>query len=211
MRPHNSVGGFRIYPSSPQAAESHERAIASIGQFREGMDRLNRERQLTQTQQQRLDQLDPNSQRVDNYRRLIVTSDRLWQMALAKQQALNRLDDSGQFSAGQLGHCRAQTMADVSPTMLHSTICSAWLSSLSALARSVSWQGRDGRAAPRAQRHGSVAFFHHAMRLQPSVSGALVLTRQMTYSESWSSAALGRLGQRVPQLSKGAVSTLSNR
>ena len=109
MRPHNSVGGYRIYPTSPQASESLDRAVAAIGQFREGMDRLNTERQLTETQQHQLNHLDPNSERANNHRRLIVVSDRLWQLALAKQRALNRLDDSGQFSAAQLGqhlnHC----------------------------------------------------------------------------------------------------------
>ena len=109
MRPHNSVGGFRIYPSSPQASESLDRAVAAIGQFREGMDRLNTERQLTETQQQQLNHLDLSCELANNHRRLIVISDRLWQLALAKQQALNRQDDSGEFFAAQLGqhlnHC----------------------------------------------------------------------------------------------------------
>ena len=104
MRPHNSVGGFRIYPSSPQTSELLEIAIANIGLFREGMDRLNRERQLTETQQNQVDHLDPSSESANNYRRLNSISDRLWALALEKQQFLNQMDDSGQYTADQLGH-----------------------------------------------------------------------------------------------------------
>ena len=103
MRPHNSVGGYRIYPSSPQDAESVERGGAIIAQFNEGMDRLNTERQLTERQQHLVNQLDPNSERANNYRRLIVVSDRLWELALEKQQALGRNEISGQFTTTQLG------------------------------------------------------------------------------------------------------------
>ena len=109
MRPHNSVGGYRIYPTSPDFAEACDTAVAIQGQFREGMDRLNTEQQLTERQQRQVDQLDPNSEHAIDYRRLIAFSNRLWELALTKQQALNRLNDSGQFSAAQLGqhlnHC----------------------------------------------------------------------------------------------------------
>ena len=103
MRQHNSVGGYRIYPSSRQASESLEAAVAVIGQFREGMDRLNRERQLTQVQQNLVNNLDPNRPLARGYQGLITASNRIWQLALNKQQALARYEDSGQFSTEELG------------------------------------------------------------------------------------------------------------
>ena len=86
MRPNNSVGGYRIYPTSPQVAESVERGVAIIGQFNEGMDRLNRERELTQAQQNLVNRFDPNSQLARNYQALNSASDGLWQQALALRE-----------------------------------------------------------------------------------------------------------------------------
>ena len=103
MRPHNSVGGYRIYPTSPQVAESVDRGVTIISQFNEGMDRLNRERQLTQTQQNLVDHLDPNRPLARSYQGLIAASNRFWQLALEKQQALARDELSGPFNTIQLG------------------------------------------------------------------------------------------------------------
>ena len=103
MRPHNSVGGYRIYPTSPDLAEACDTAIAIRAQFREGMDRLNTERRLTETQQLQVDQLDSNSERANIYRSLIAISNRLWELALEKQQAIARHEDSGLFTTEQLG------------------------------------------------------------------------------------------------------------
>ena len=82
MRPHNSVGGYRIYPTSPAVAESVERGVAIIGQFNEAIDHLHAERQLTQAQQRRVDHLDPNSQLARNYQALRTVTNGLWQRAL---------------------------------------------------------------------------------------------------------------------------------
>ena len=103
MRPNNSVGGYRIYPKAPDFAEACDRAVAIRGQFREGMDRLHTERQLTDRQQRQVDQLDPNSEHANNHQRLMNASNRLCQLALEKQQALARYEDSGQFTTEQLG------------------------------------------------------------------------------------------------------------
>lgn len=103
MRPHNSVGGFRIYPSSPTDAEFADRGGAIIAQFNEGMDRLNTERQLTDREQGLVAQLDPNSERAINYHNLVALSNRLWQLALEKQQTLARNEISGPFTTTQLG------------------------------------------------------------------------------------------------------------
>ena len=86
MRPHNSVGGFRIYPTSPQVAELVERGRAIIGQFNEAMDRLNTERQLTERQQQQVDSLDPTSLLASNYQTLTTITNRAWQQALQIQE-----------------------------------------------------------------------------------------------------------------------------
>ena len=104
MKPYNSVGGYRIYPSSPQVAESAQRGAAIIGQFNEGMDRLNTERELTQTQQNLVNNLDPHSQLASNYRGLITVSNRLWELALEKQRTLARHEISGPLTTAQLGH-----------------------------------------------------------------------------------------------------------
>ena len=103
MRPHNSVGGYRVYPTSPRDAEACDNALAVMGQFNEGMDRLHRERQLTEREQRLLDHLDPNTDRAMYYRNLLAISDRIWQLALEKQQALARFEASGQFTTEQLG------------------------------------------------------------------------------------------------------------
>ena len=103
MRPSNSVGGYRIYPSSPGQADAVAIGVAIIGQFNEGMDRLNRERELTQREQQLIDNLDPNSQIARNYQGLITVSNRLWQFALEKQQSLDRAESVGPYTTAQLG------------------------------------------------------------------------------------------------------------
>ena len=103
MRPHNSVGGYRIYPTSPENAEACDNAIAVMGQFNEGMDRLHRERQLSEREQHLVDHLDPRSRLAISYRNLQAISARIWQHALEKQQVLARFEASGQFTTEQLG------------------------------------------------------------------------------------------------------------
>ena len=102
MRPHNSVGGFRIYPANPDFAEECEAAVATLGQFREGLDRLHTDRQLSERQQRQVDQFDLNSERASNYQRLFNASNRIWQLALEKQRALANNEISGPYSTTQL-------------------------------------------------------------------------------------------------------------
>ena len=103
MRANNNVGGYRIYPTSPQAAELYNAGLAILGQFNEGMDRLNAERQLSDAQEHVVSQLDPNSELATKHQHLITVSNRLWQHALEKQQALANYDFSGQYTTEQLG------------------------------------------------------------------------------------------------------------
>ena len=103
MRPHNSVGGYRVYPTSPADAETAEAEIAILSQFNEGMDRLNTERQLTAREQRLVDQLNRHSELAFEYRRLLVTSNTIWGLALEKQQAHARNElDAGELTTEQL-------------------------------------------------------------------------------------------------------------
>lgn len=86
MRPNNSVGGYRIYPTSPEDAEIATTVVGALGQFNESMDRMNSAWDLTRTQQQQLDRLNQNSQLAREYSRLTVISTELWQLALERQQ-----------------------------------------------------------------------------------------------------------------------------
>ena len=86
MRLRNSVGGFRMYPTSPQVAELAERRFAIIGQFNEGMDRLNTQQQLTDRQNQVVNQLDPTSQLANKHQRLRAITNVLWLRAMETQQ-----------------------------------------------------------------------------------------------------------------------------
>ena len=103
MRQNNSVGGYRLYPSSPEVAESAGRFRAIIGRFNEGMDRLRRECELTETQQQLINHLDSNCQLARYSRSLGNLSHRLWQLALEKQQEHSLGGDSGIYSTDELG------------------------------------------------------------------------------------------------------------
>ena len=89
MKRHNSVGGSRTYPISPYMQECFQRASAILGQFNEGLDRLNSDRQLTPAEQQRVENLHPRSPLARQFARLCQTSDRLWQRALEERDAIN--------------------------------------------------------------------------------------------------------------------------
>ena len=106
MRPNNSVGGYRIYPSSPAEAENEDLCVAALGQFNEGMDRLNRERRLTQMQQQLINRLDPGSQLARRYQNLRSSSARLWRQALAEQLEQNgviRNEETASYTTAEFG------------------------------------------------------------------------------------------------------------
>ena len=104
MRPNNSVGGYRLYPSSPIEAELASLNTGILGQFNEGMDHLNRERQLTETQQQTANNLNPNSQLARKYQNLVALSNDLWQMALEMQQNNNQNIIAGTYSTEELAN-----------------------------------------------------------------------------------------------------------
>ena len=103
MRQNNSVGGYRLYPSSPEVAESAGNVRATIGRFNEGMDRLRRERELTETQHRIVNTIDSNCQLARYHRSLGNLSNRLWQLALEKQQERNMGGDGGMYSTDELG------------------------------------------------------------------------------------------------------------
>ena len=102
MRPNNSVGGYRIYPTSPEDAEIATTVVGILGQFNESMDRMNSEWDLTQTQQQKLDRLNPNSRLARQYSTLSVASTELWQLALERQQQHDQGVAAGPYSTDQL-------------------------------------------------------------------------------------------------------------
>ena len=105
MRRTNSVGGHRLYPSSPAMHEIEARSQRDIGILRDGMDRLHNERQLSSQQERVLDQLDDNSPMKKKYQRLTDRSDNLWQLALNHQRFLaGESDDDGPHTTAQLGN-----------------------------------------------------------------------------------------------------------
>ena len=119
MKLRNNVGGFRIYPTSPVDAEISIMAAGVIGQFNEGMDRLHRERELTQQQLQFVNQRpSPNSQLARCYRVLNAYSNRFWQLALEKQQYLNQGIVNGPYTTKELGKLLIQS-ADLWQELKH--------------------------------------------------------------------------------------------
>ena len=103
MRPHNSVGGYRIYPTSPADAEEADTQIALVALFNEGMDRLRRERELNQREQRLLANLPPNSQLVRDYQGMSSASNLIWRLGLEHQESLNNGVPPGPFTLRELG------------------------------------------------------------------------------------------------------------
>ena len=103
MRNRNSVGGQRIFPGNPILEDINNLGRALIAQFREGMDRLNQERELTIEEQRLVDNLPPNSALAREYTALNMASETLWQQALDKQQHHNLGGDGGVYSTEELG------------------------------------------------------------------------------------------------------------
>ena len=103
MKRSNSVGGSRTYPISPYMQECFQRASAILGQFNEGLDRLNSERQLTPAEQQLIENLDPRSALARQFAQLRQTSDRLWQRALNERNAINNQAINDVRMATELG------------------------------------------------------------------------------------------------------------
>lgn len=104
MKRINSVGGYRVYPSSPGQSDANARWDAIIGQFNDGLDRLQREKTLSDYQQQIIDDLQSGSRLAVTYVDLTRHSSALWRSALQHQQELNRGVCSGPFATHQLGH-----------------------------------------------------------------------------------------------------------
>ena len=99
----NNVGGQRIRPGDPYMDDSHNRNRAIIGQFNDGMDRLNRERELTVSEQEIANDLNPNSDLRIEYTALRMATETLWQHALEKQQNHNNRNDAGVYTTDELG------------------------------------------------------------------------------------------------------------
>lgn len=103
MRNRNSVGGQRILPGSPVLEDIHNFGRSLMAQFREGMDRLHSERELSQEEQHRANNLLPNSVLAREYTALTQISQTLWEHALDKQQHHNLGGDGGYYSTEALG------------------------------------------------------------------------------------------------------------
>ena len=93
MRPHNSVGGYRILPSSPADAQEADRAVTIIALFNEAKDRLRTSSELTEREQALVDNLEPNCQLARDFRSFTKLTDRYWQIALNNQNIINQDSD----------------------------------------------------------------------------------------------------------------------
>ena len=104
MKRTNSVGGHRTYPTTPQMHEIEARAHGEIGVFNDGLDRLNRERQLTVEQEQFLHQLADNAPLKQRFARIAARTNRLWNLAMDHQRFLRgESDDDGPYTTANLG------------------------------------------------------------------------------------------------------------
>ena len=93
MRPHNSVGGYRIWPSSPADAEDADRAVTIIAMFNEAKERLRTQSELTERERMLVDTLEPNSQLARDFRSFTLLTSRYWQNALENQNIINQHSD----------------------------------------------------------------------------------------------------------------------
>ena len=115
MKKANSVGGHRTYPSTPQMHEIEARAQCEMGIFNDGLDRLNRERQLTAEQGQFLDHLADNAPLKQRLVRIANRTDHLWTLAMEHQRFLrDESDDDGPYTTAALG----QRMINASDTWI---------------------------------------------------------------------------------------------
>ena len=86
MRAHNNVGGHRIYPTSVAVANAADSVVATIGQFNDGMDRLNQQRGLSESHEAILAALPSNSGLRRTHRQLSQRTALVWQEALQCQR-----------------------------------------------------------------------------------------------------------------------------
>lgn len=93
MRPHNSVGGYRIHPSSPAVADEADRSVAIMALFNEAKERLRTSSELTEREKALVANLEPNSQLARDFRRFSKLTDRYWQIALHNQNIINQDSD----------------------------------------------------------------------------------------------------------------------
>lgn len=103
MKRINSVGGHRLYPSTPADSDRVASGIAIIGQFIDGMDCLNRHRELTPQQVSYVESLDSRSEIAQKYRHLMRRSEAVWQIALEKQIQINEMNLNGPYSTEEVG------------------------------------------------------------------------------------------------------------
>ena len=100
----NNVGGQRIYATSPEVADIVAISQNIIGIFNDGMDRLNRERMLTDSERNILYSLPPDSALQLNYDALSNQTHMLWELALEKQRSFHNHEVSGPYSIEELGN-----------------------------------------------------------------------------------------------------------
>ena len=109
MKRINSVGGYRIYPSSPGQSDAAARGNAILGRFREGMDRLYHERNLSESEQSLIGHMGHESEITQKYQKLQRNTETLWNIAIEKQQARNRGENSELLTMAEIGerllHC----------------------------------------------------------------------------------------------------------
>ena len=104
MKSSNSIGDNRTYPSTPQMHEIEARAQGEIGIFNDGLDRLNRERQLTAQQEQFLHNLADNAPLKQRLATMTDRTNHLWTLAMNHQRFLhNESDDDGPYTTAGLG------------------------------------------------------------------------------------------------------------
>ena len=78
------MGGHCILPGSPFLEDVHNFGRSLIARFREGMDRLHCERELSQEEHHRVGNLPPNSVLATEYTALNYITQVLWDHALGK-------------------------------------------------------------------------------------------------------------------------------
>lgn len=89
MKKINAMGGNRIYPGPPALNEALSQRERMIGQFNEGLDRLQQSRQLDPEHIERFNQLGPSSPLRRMHDQLWQRTQGLMQLAFNHQRFMN--------------------------------------------------------------------------------------------------------------------------
>lgn len=120
MRRRNSLGGHRLYPSSPEAANRVSRGLEVLDRFIEGLDNLRNARELTEEQHTIIQNLEPNSQKLRNYHILMQRTESLWEIAMQKQASFNTNEYPGRYNTTEINeglHICCQQWQDFKNTL----------------------------------------------------------------------------------------------